>query len=412
MIPALKQIPKDLMVVFLQFLLLGLMIACNTQKSPIQEENQTTLQAEKKPDQCVQSFDPKKDYFPEKIQPSYAEGFTVSYHNHYKIVVVKQPWETATENLTYILVQCGTPIPEQDGEATVVMIPPERVLAMSTTYLPHLERLNVLEKLVGVSDRRLIYSPIIREKIAAGTITEVGDLQPDAEKILSLQPDLILSYRLDAGESSRLNTLKSLGETIVLDAAHLEANPLGRAEWLKFTALLFNQEEIANEEFAAIANRYQTLQAQTQSLTDLPTVFSGSPFQGAWYVPGGDSYFAQFFVDAGADYLWKNTDSRLSLSLDFEAVLEMAREANFWVNPNQAWQTKADLRREDQRYELFLASQTNQVFIPNARLNPEGGNDFWESGTVNPDIILADLIKIFHPELLPNHQLYYYRQLQ
>ncbi|OKH18321.1 ABC transporter substrate-binding protein [[Limnothrix rosea] IAM M-220] len=362
-------------------------------------------------DHCVEEFDATVDYFPEKVEPYYAQGFTVEYHPNYKLVTVKQPWEEAAVDLNYVFVQCGTPAPTHYPEATIVEIPSQRVLAMSTTYLPHIEKLGQLHALVGVGDRRLIYSEVIREKIVAGAIQEVGDLQPDAEKVLNLQPDVILSYRLDDGENSRFETLKSLEQTIVLDAAHLESTPLGRAEWLKFTALLFNQEAKANQEFAAIAQRYQELVNKTATLTELPTAFSGSPFQGVWYMPAGKSYVAQFFRDAGADYLWQDSDSRLSLPLDYEAVLAKAKDADFWLNPNQDWRTKADLLREDRRYDLLKASQTKQVYIANARLNPEGGNDFWESGTTNPDIILADLIKIFHPELLPDHDLFYYRQL-
>lgn len=386
------------------FGLLGLLFACNSEPT-IDPKNNIIQKG------CVENFKQNIDYFPDKIQPKFAQGFLVSYHKHYKVVTVKNPWENATENLEYVLVQCGTPIPQNYPNAIIVEIPTQRVLAMSTTYLPHLEKLGQLEALIGVSDRRLIYSKVIRQRITDGLIQEVGDLEPDVEKILGLKPNVILSYRLDDGEGSRFNTLKSLKQTIVLDAAHLESTPLGRAEWLKFTALLFNKEAEANQEFTAIAQRYQSLVDKTKSLENLPTVLSGSPFQGVWYVPAGNSYVAQFFHDAGADYLWKDSDSRLSLPLDYEAVLKKAKNADFWLNPNQAWSTKSDLMAEDQRYDLLKASQTKQIFIANARLNPDGGNDFWESGATNPDLILADLIKIFHPELLPEHQLYYYRQL-
>ncbi|BAL99694.1 MAG: hypothetical protein KatS3mg049_2263 [Caldilinea sp.] len=51
------------------------------------------------------------------------------------------------------------------------------------------------------------------------------------------------------------------------------------------------------------------------------------------------------------------------------------------------------------------------MYNNNARLNEYGGNDYWEGGLANPDVVLADLIKIFHPELLPDHELVYYRKL-
>lgn len=360
---------------------------------------------------CLEAFDVTKDYFPEKINPKYAKGFTVEYHNHYKIVTVRQPWESAAEDLTYIFVQCGAPTPTNYPEATIVEIPVQRVVAMSTTYFPHIEKLEQLETLVGVGDRRLIYGETIRERIETGLIQEVGSIQPDAEKIISLQPDIILSYRLDGSEQSQFESIKSLRNILVLDAAHLEPTPLGRAEWLKFTALLFNAEAKANQEFTAIATRYETLIQQTRSLNNQPTILSGAPFQGIWHVPGGQSYVAQMFKDAGVNYLWQDSDSRLSLPLDFEAVLAIAKEADIWVNGNPSWRNKLDMLNEDQRYGLFQASQQNQIYVTNARVRSNGGNDFWESGTTNPDIVLADLIKIFHPDLLPEHDLYYYQPL-
>ena len=147
-------------------------------------------------DSCVEEFSEEKDYFPDKINPDYAKGFSVEYHNHYKVVTVRQPWEEASQDLEYIFVQCGTPAPTNYPEATIVEIPVQRVLAMSTTYFPHIEKLGQLETLIGVADRRLIYGENIRGRIEAGSIQEVGSIQPDPETILSLQPDVNLKLFL------------------------------------------------------------------------------------------------------------------------------------------------------------------------------------------------------------------------
>ncbi|MBV5260490.1 ABC transporter substrate-binding protein [Synechococcus moorigangaii CMS01] len=375
--------------------------------SPTQQTTETPTA-----DACVENYDATVDYFPDKVAPEFAMGFQVEYHNHYKVVTVRQPWETAQQDLTYIFVQCGTPIPEAYPAATIVEVPTNRVIALSTTYLPHLDVLGYLENLVGVGDRQLIYSPEIRAAIEAGDIQEVGNLELDREAILSLQPDVILNYRLDASEGNNTSALDSLGLTVVLDAAHLEPTPLGRAEWLKFTALLLNKEAEANEIFGAIANRYQALVNQVKDLDTTPTVLSGSPYQGVWYVPGGKSYVAQLFRDANVNYPWDATAARLSLPLDLEAVLNRAQDADLWLNVNPDWQTSADIFQEDQRYELFTAVQNQQVYAANNRVAPGGGNDFWEGGTLNPDVILADVIKIAHPDLLPDHELFYYQHLQ
>lgn len=52
------------------------------------------------------------------------------------------------------------------------------------------------------------------------------------------------------------------------------------------------------------------------------------------------------------------------------------------------------------------------MYNNNARITEAGGNDYYESGAAHPDVILADLIQIFHPGLLPEHKLYYFKQLE
>ena len=65
----------------------------------------------------------------------------------------------------------------------------------------------------------------------------------------------------------------------------------------------------------------------------------------------------------------------------------------------------------DTRYAEFKAFAQGSVYNYNARVTDAGGSDYFESGVANPDIILKDLIRIFYPDLLPEHALYYYQQL-
>ena len=80
-------------------------------------------------------------------------------------------------------------------------------------------------------------------------------------------------------------------------------------------------------------------------------------------------------------------------------------------NLSQNWLSMQQVVAEDNRYADFKAVKNRQVFNNNARVNEAGGNDYWEGGISNPDLVLSDLIKIFHPELLPDHKFVYYRQL-
>ncbi|MEM8642021.1 MAG: ABC transporter substrate-binding protein [Cyanobacteria bacterium P01_G01_bin.54] len=404
----------------LGLLLLSLLgSSCQPQRPPTAEPDSTPTESARA--HCVQTYDPEQDYFPAKVQLDQATGFTVEYHNHYKVVTVNQPWKNAVgvslaeqhRHFQYVLVQCGTPRPNGFEDAQVIDVPIQSVVTLSTTHLPHLEQLDELEALVGVGEFKRVNTQAVRQKIDQGAIEEFNSgTILDLERLLVAEPDLVLAFATGDPETDTYPRLMRAGIPVAIVAEYMEASPLARSEWLKFTALFFNQEAQAQEVFAEIADEYKTMQQLTAALTDRPTVFTGFSYDGTWYMPGGQSYMAQFLQDAGADYLWADTNQAGSLPLDFEVVYDRAATADFWVNVSQNWQTRQDAIAADPRYGEFQAWQQQQVFNNNARLNPSGGNDYWESGISHPHWILADLIKIFHPDLMPDHELVYYQPLQ
>ncbi|MEM8612953.1 MAG: ABC transporter substrate-binding protein [Cyanobacteria bacterium P01_H01_bin.105] len=362
---------------------------------------------------CVTDYNPNTDYFPNKVQPKYATGFSVDYYNHYKVVTVTQPWQTANETFEYLLVQCGTPIPKGFEDDQVIQVPINSVVTLSTTYLPHLELLDQLTSLVGMDNYSFVYAPNVRKKIEQGELIEFSSGKTlDIERLLVSGPDLIMAYGTGDPDVDSYNRLIQAGLPVALVGDYVENSPLGRAEWLLFTALFFNQEAKAQQVFTEISMRYESLVALTTRLSERPTVFSGFSYEGTWYMPGGKSYAAQLLKDAGAAYLWEGNDSMVTIPLDFESVFDQAATADMWVNVSQDWFSRDDAIATDPRYGKFDALNWGNVFNNNARMNDTGGNDYWESGAVNPHLILADLVKIFHPELLPDHELVYYQPLE
>jgi iron complex transport system substrate-binding protein len=190
----------------------------------------------------------------------------------------------------------------------------------------------------------------------------------------------------------------------------METHPLGRAEWLKFTALFFNKEALAEKAFDEIAQEYERLSQLGHHVLVRPTVLTGTSWRGTWFLPGGKSFMAQFLRDAGAEYLWEKDQTTGAIPMDFESVLAQAQHADFWVNAD-TWHSVSDVLATDARYGMFKALQTRQVFNREGRVNSQGGNDYFETGVMYPQKVLADLIKIFHPELVPEHNLIWYRQL-
>lgn len=362
-------------------------------------------------DSCVADFDPTVDYFPDKVEVRYSEKFSVTYFNHYKIVEML-PWAGAEEPMVYLLVQCGTPVPSEYQDLTTIEIPVQRFVSMSTTILPYLETQGVLDRLVGIDTAMYVSSEAVLARVAAGETAEVGGGgmgSINAEALLAVDADLVMAQQYFAGGTT-LSELQAVGVPAVLNADYTDTSPLGQAEWGKYIALFFNTEAQANAVFDGVAERYEALRALTANVETRPTTIAASPFSGTWYMPAGSSTVAQLLADAGADFLFSDLEGT-SVPLDIEVVLERGAEAEFWVNANQFWTTQADMLNEDARFAQFRAVTLGNVWNNNARMNANGGNDYFESGVANPDLILADLVAIFHPDLMPDHTFVYYRRL-
>lgn len=363
-------------------------------------------------DGCVENYDPAVDYFPEKASLEYAVGLNVEYFKHYKVVTVLNPWTGADQTFQYVLLQCGTPAPDGYTEAQMIEVPVQRLVALSTTLLPGLVEMDLLDRLVGVEEFDYINTPAVRAHIESASLVEVGDGGVlNIEVALEQEPDLVMTYAYGSPEWDAHPKLLEAGLITAITADWMETTPLGRAEWLKYTALFFNTEATANDIFTKIAGRYTELAQLAAGVTDRPTVLTNTPWEGTWSISGGNSYFARFLADAGANYLWADDDSTGGIPLDFEAVYERAADADYWLPNTGFWFSQDDVVAEDERYSEFAPFANGQIYNSNARVNEFGGNDYWETGVTNPDLILADLIAIFHPDLLPDHELVFFRHI-
>ena len=360
----------------------------------------------------VEPYHPDVDYFPDKVHVHEATGFTVSYHRHYKVVTVRNPWRNAKQTFEYVLVQRGTPTPEGYPKAQHIEVPVQRLVTLSTTYLSYLDLFGIADRLVGHSALKQVNTPAIVARIAAGQIAEVGSgAGVNVELLLDLNPDLIMTHAMGVPSHDVHPKLLEAGLKVAVNAAYMDTTPLGRTEWMKFIALFFNREAVAEHLFRDMATAYEHLASRTRQARMKPAVLLQSTYQGTWFVPGGNSYKATFLKDAGATYLWADDTSTGSLRLDFETVFERARQADFWLVNTSGWTRIQDVLAADERYANFAALQPGRVYNNNARVNAHGGNDYWEAGTANPHLVLADLVRIFHPDILPDHELMWYRPL-
>jgi iron complex transport system substrate-binding protein len=346
----------------------------------------------------------------------YAKCFTLEYKNGYKLITVKTPWKEAKEGFSYVLVPRGAPAPSLAEGQILVRTPVRRVAITSTTYVPYFTMLGLEDKLVGVAKGELIMTPSLAKRYTEGKIAEIGNRSDgmghdlNMELVLGLQPDLIMLYGTGNSVFDSHEQLRAVNLPFAIDAEYMETTPLGVAEWIKFAAAFFDKDAEAERIFNEIASRYEALAAQVRQVSTRPTVFSGGDYHGVWYGPGGKSYRARILADAGADYLWKDNTSQGSIPFSMEAVMLAAKHADFWIDVGTS-RSLSQLAGGDERYRTLQAFQEKRVYNNDALINAAGGNDFWESGMVHPDQMLADLISIFHPELLPGYKRIWYRQL-
>lgn len=364
-------------------------------------------------DGCVKTYDAAVDYFPEKASVKDAVGFKVEYFKNYKVVTVLIPWAGATETFRYVLVQCGTPTPAGFEGAQVVEVPAKTAIAMSTTELPALEQIGVLDRLVALDSFLWTNNAKVREMIKAGKLIEIGTgPQVDVEKTINAKPDVIFASGSGVAEYDTHPKLLEAKLAVAIDGSYMEQSPLARAEWSKFIALFFNKEAVVEKTHAEIAAQYRALAEKARAATNKPVVLLGVPQKDDWYMAGGKSYMAQLLADAGAAYPWSDDASTGALPLKFEQVLDKAATADIWlVNAFGVFTDTQAIVALDPRLGEFAAAKSGALWNNDLQVNVNGGNAYYESGAANPQLMLADLISIVHPELLPDQKPVFHRKL-
>jgi iron complex transport system substrate-binding protein len=228
----------------------------------------------------------------------------------------------------------------------------------------------------------------------------------DAEVIVSSRPSLLMTA---GAPGPSLTAVRSAGVSVVANTDWLEPTALGRAEWLKFIALFLNEERRAQALHAAMKARYQALRSRVADLpeADRPLVMTGRSTRGTFTIAGGRSYVADLIGDAGGRYVWSDNTAAGATTVDLEAQFQRAAKADVWINGG-GWNNVAAMLDDEPRYAEFKAYRDRRVWVYERRLTPAGGNDYWTRSITHPDLVLADLVKIFHPELVPGHQLEWY----
>jgi iron complex transport system substrate-binding protein len=359
---------------------------------------------------CVDRFDAGADYFPDKAAIEDAASFTVDYRRSYKVVTVKQAYVGGPAE-RYVLLQCGAPAPALIGAlagAQVVPVPITSLFVFSTTHLSLLTNLDRMDVLAGVAQRNVIMDAEAEARINAGKVIEFArvGLQIDVERVVSAKPSLLMAF---GSPTSTFSQIRAAGVPVVANTEFLEPTALGRAEWVKFMAIFLNEERKAEDVYAAMKGRYKPLSARALALAESarPLVMTGRSTRGLFTIAGGRSYVAALIKDAGGRYAFADNTAVASASVDLESQIQHAANADVWINGG-GWASLPAMLDDEPRYVAFKAYRQGQVWTYERRQKPSGANDYWSRSITHPDLLLADLVKIFHPRLTPEHAFEWY----
>lgn len=369
-------------------------------------------------DGCVADYDADFDYFPNQVEIVDAENFAVEYFNHYKVVTVSDAFDSAPE-FNYVLVQCGTPAPSADEfpeDTQFIEVPAGDIITMSTTQLPHLKELGLLDKLVGLNSAMFVNTPEVIELFEAGELVEVGSgADVNVEVVLDVDPSLVMTFGYNPDTDAHPILIEA-GINTTLNASWRENTPLARAEWIKYVSLFYNVEEQAEEVYQNISSEYNEARelAASISVDERKTVLWNyfSPYSDSWSIPGAETYIGALIMDAGGEIALGDEAPNNSTSLGFEVVYGRGLDVDLWMIGAFGVSTLDDFLAQDNRYEDFSAFANGNVWNNNRDQNANGGNNYYELGVTNPHLILRDLVALFYPDLLPDHEFTFYQRLQ
>lgn len=352
------------------------------------------------------SIEKGKYLFSEDIR--YAQGFKIDYYEEYTRVIINNPWQENREiyRAYYLVKTDSIEIPE---EGIKVKVPLTSISVNTFSYFEFLSLLGELDKVTGVTDGSRIYNPEILNKISEGQIIDLGDpFNPNIEKTIALSPQAVINSAYAQLDNYSLR-LTQAGLPIIYSLEWMENNPLARAEWIKMIAAFFEKGALADTLFNNIEERYLAVREIAYEPDTRKKVMTGDIFQGTWYVPGGDSFNAALFRDAGLKYIYENNNMSGSIGLDIESILTQFGESDIWFGCEA--DRYSDLAAKDSKYMLLKPYKEKQIFNNHNRTTKTGGNDYFESSIAHPDLILSDIVKAAYPEKLHNYSFTYIRPL-
>lgn len=372
------------------FLSLLIMSGCKKEKSIVPDESYTNT-----------------------IHNTYAEGFKITNYKTHKTLSISNPWPKSENSYNYGLVseknRAKLTLVKEEFNG-ILTTPVQKIVVTSTTHIPALELLNVEQTLVGFPGTDYVSSEKTRTRIDNNNVRELGNNEGiNTEIVLELRPDVVVAFGVN-GTNKSMGIIENAGIPVIYNGDWVEKSPLAKAEWIKFFGVLYDKEKEAELIFNQIETDYLEAKRIALKAKSKPTILCGAMYKDVWYLPNGTSPEAQFLKDANTNYLWSDTKESGSIALSFETVYQKSRNADLWLSPSYYTSYEA-LEKSNSHYTQFDAFKNRTIYTFSNTTGETGGVLYYELGVARPDLVLKDMIKICHPELLSDYETTFFKPL-
>ena len=341
------------------------------------------------------------------VSLQYAENITIVKHDGYVEVAMLDPWKKGRVLHRYALVaRADSARVGSLPSATVVYTPVQRSVVLSSPMCQLMVWLGAGDGISGVCDAGYVNVPLVRQQLKHGAVADCGNsMSPSVERIVALRPQALF---VSPFENSTYGSLEQLGVPIIECADYMETSALGRAEWMKFYGMLMGKEAQADSLFAVVATNYKRLSALAATSSRQVKVVTERNYGGVWYCPGGKSSMSGLIADANGQYVFASDNHSGSLSLAPEAVIARAKDADVWlfVYPGQRPLSTGELLAEYDGYRLIKAFRSGAIYECGSTVT-----SYFDDLSFHPDWVLADFVRLFHPQLHVAGAQKYYKPL-
>jgi len=285
----------------------------------------------------------------------------------------------------------------------VVRTPVKRVAAYGYFDVSTLLALGVLEEaLVGVTTPREDWHiDAVKEGMASGKIAFLGDSTAiDIERLRRQEPELVLTW-----DHAIIPMLDELGIPCAVTSTPTAMCLNARMRFVKFLAPFFNKQAAADAFFERVNNALIKIREKTRNAGPMPKVMWGDIYEKRVLVEPGNAWVGELIGLAESDYLFEDVFGTSCIEISIERFLYSGEDADIFFTYRTAESgatSKAAVARMNPLLADIKPITDGRVYAPLPHYSQSGHR---------LDEILTEIAAILHPEVYPEHELKFFRQL-